>query len=389
MTFEERLHPRDRHGRWASKNVPTEQSAFFFDLAGSSSLTEEKGDEYTFKLMTAVRGVIHGAVKRHGGKPGLNFGDGETALFDNPEEAVAAALEVQKNLEAVREGRKDEFGTDWYMRASVVGKVSRGTNIPERVFGDFSYADLFLFKHADKAQHHAKPHEVVVDDAVAKRISPSLRDRVGSIVKSYHVAVGKFSAEKLMKAAGLAKGTMTTGDLGDAISGPSGGGATFEQVLALVRDGKLTIPQKRRRGKKSDLKVDPDVPYVKALNEELRYTLGVFYAPHTIDLHGEWTSDAELHKGVMQYQLGHDRRLRLQHSDKEVGTVLSVFRWPYETEITTINAQTLQKATQKLPPGSIFAEVMWDPEAWPLVKAGKIRGYSMGGRAMRVRFEEE
>ena len=34
-------------------------------------------------------------------------------------------------------------------------------------------------------------------------------------------------------------------------------------------------------------------------------------------------------------------------------------------------------------------EVLWDEAAWSLVKAGKIRGYSMGGRALRVRVQAQ
>jgi len=51
------------------------------------------------------------------------------------------------------------------------------------------------------------------------------------------------------------------------------------------------------------------------------------------------------------------------------------------------NATTGAERKVSLPAGSVFAEVLWDEAAWPLVKAVKIRGYSMGGRALRVRVQ--
>jgi hypothetical protein len=41
-----------------------------------------------------------------------------------------------------------------------------------------------------------------------------------------------------------------------------------------------------------------------------------------------------------------------------------------------------------LPAGTVYAGVQWSHAVWPDVKAGKIRGYSMCGRAVRVRNVE-
>lgn len=135
------------------------------------------------------------------------------------------------------------------------------------------------------------------------------------------------------------------------------------------------------------LREDYGTPLVKS-NEETCYTLGLFYMPDMDDLHKEYATDDELHRGVIHYQLHGDRRLRLQHDpSKKVGTVFSVFRWPYPTEAVMKSASTGVERRVSLPAGSVFAEVLWDAHAWPLVKSGRIRGYSMGGRAMRVRVQ--
>jgi hypothetical protein len=36
------------------------------------------------------------------------------------------------------------------------------------------------------------------------------------------------------------------------------------------------------------------------------------------------------------------------------------------------------------PANTVFLGVQWEPWAWELVKADKLRGYSIGGRAQRL-----
>jgi hypothetical protein len=115
--------------------------------------------------------------------------------------------------------------------------------------------------------------------------------------------------------------------------------------------------------------VNADQILVKA-NEEMRYTLGVLYPPNHTDLHGEWTTDEELHKAVIAYALQPDKRLRLQHNEaREVGTVVELMRWPDPVE-TTVMIDGMRKRVS-IPAGTVFLGVIWDAEYWPLVKAGK------------------
>jgi len=80
---------------------------------------------------------------------------------------------------------------------------------------------------------------------------------------------------------------------------------------------------------------------------EKRYTLGAMYIPDMEDAHGEWTDSDELQRAVWDYVRSNDRRIRLQHNRDVVA-------------------------------------VIWEPWAWEMVQEGKIRGYSIGGKAERL-----
>lgn len=116
---------------------------------------------------------------------------------------------------------------------------------------------------------------------------------------------------------------------------------------------------------------------------ELRYTLGPVYSPGVIDSQGEFTDEDELRKMVWQYFGSADKSLKKQHGPETIGQVVEIMQWPFEQELSLSVAGAVRK--MKLPAGTVYAGVQWNPEAWPLVKSGKITGYSMGGKAVRIR----
>lgn len=123
----------------------------------------------------------------------------------------------------------------------------------------------------------------------------------------------------------------------------------------------------------------------KATGEERR-TLGVLYVPDEVDAHGEFASATELRKGLAAFMRSGDRRLRKQHGTETMGDILGVIQWPFPVEADlTVPGKVSKTKRVTLPPETIFMDVQWSPEAWPLVKSGAITGYSMGGRAVRVR----
>lgn len=118
---------------------------------------------------------------------------------------------------------------------------------------------------------------------------------------------------------------------------------------------------------------------------EYQYTLGPVYAPMQLDAHDEYITDDVLHKAMMEYSLSGDRNLRFQHNTSVVsGTWVELMRLPAEMTAPVTKADGTSTDVT-FPKGTVMMGVIWSDEAWPLVKAGKIGGLSMGGRAVRVR----
>jgi len=123
-------------------------------------------------------------------------------------------------------------------------------------------------------------------------------------------------------------------------------------------------------------------PFMKA--DERKFTLGPLYIPNTEDAHSEWTDADELQVAVWEYVKSGDRRIRLQHNkDVVAGEWLEVMTFPYELSVPMMKANgTTSQVTY--PPNTVFMVVQWNDWAWDLVKAGKLRGYSIGGKAKRI-----
>lgn len=116
---------------------------------------------------------------------------------------------------------------------------------------------------------------------------------------------------------------------------------------------------------------------------EHRYTLGPAYVPNVEDAHGEWTDPETLQKAMWEWVRKEDRTIYLQHSEKPAGEMVEMLTWPFpiDAELTVPN-QGVSKFT--FPADTPFLGVVWEPWAWDLVKAGKLRGYSIGGQAQRI-----
>ncbi len=129
-------------------------------------------------------------------------------------------------------------------------------------------------------------------------------------------------------------------------------------------------------------KVEPGrLPYAK--QAEQRYTLGPVYVPGLEDAHGEYTDADTLQTALWNWVRKDDRRIYLQHSEKVAGEMVEVLTWPFEIEAPLeVPEQGVSKFT--FPANTPFLGVVWEDWAWELVKAGELRGYSIGGRARRI-----
>lgn len=121
--------------------------------------------------------------------------------------------------------------------------------------------------------------------------------------------------------------------------------------------------------------------------DEARFTLGPMYVPDFTDAHGEWTDAAELQQAAWDYVRTGDRRIRLQHDvDTVAGEWVELMTWPYPVTVPMLDADGTPTPVE-FPPNTVFLGVVWEPWAWALVKAGKLRGYSIGGMAQRVEVD--
>jgi len=119
---------------------------------------------------------------------------------------------------------------------------------------------------------------------------------------------------------------------------------------------------------------------------EQRYTLGPVYVPGEIDAHGEFTDSETLQLALWNWVRKGDRTIYLQHSDRPAGEMVEVLTWPFEIQaaLSTPGQGVVKHA---FPADTPFMGVVWEPWAWEMVKAGDLRGYSIGGRARRVELD--
>lgn len=118
---------------------------------------------------------------------------------------------------------------------------------------------------------------------------------------------------------------------------------------------------------------------------EKRFTLGPLYVPDFMDAHGEWTDAEELQSGVWHWVRSGDRRIFLQHDrDVEAGEWVEVMTMPQEWTVQMMDAKGNPIGEVTYPPNTTFLGVVWNEEAWEMVKAGQLRGYSIGGFSDRM-----
>jgi hypothetical protein len=119
---------------------------------------------------------------------------------------------------------------------------------------------------------------------------------------------------------------------------------------------------------------------------EQRYTMGPVYVPNLEDAHGETIDSAELQKAIWDWVRNGDRTIYLQHSDKAAGEMVEILTLPMETEMSLV-VPNEGVTKYSFPADTPFMGVIWEEWAWELVKAGELRGYSIGGQAQRVEVE--
>jgi adenylate cyclase len=128
----------------------------FTDLVGFSSWALDAGDSQAVRLLRAVGDAQEDAIAEYGGRVVKRLGDGLMAVFQAPEDAVAAAVDAQARLKDVEVG-----GHRPQLRAG----VHVGT--PRKLGGDYLGVDVNV---AARVAEAAKGGEVLVSDPVADHL---------------------------------------------------------------------------------------------------------------------------------------------------------------------------------------------------------------------------
>ncbi|WP_347246310.1 XkdF-like putative serine protease domain-containing protein [Thermogutta sp.] len=120
--------------------------------------------------------------------------------------------------------------------------------------------------------------------------------------------------------------------------------------------------------------IKPD-DYRIVKQDEKRYTLGVAYPARDLDSHGDMMTEDELEKTAWDFLLRcqrGDASIGLWHhpSENYRGRVVESYIW---------RGPDWQVGDQVVRAGDWLLGVIWDPDAWELIKAGKVRGYSIQG----------
>jgi hypothetical protein len=125
---------------------------------------------------------------------------------------------------------------------------------------------------------------------------------------------------------------------------------------------------------------------IPVLKSEDRFTLAPVYVPGLEDSDGEHIAADDLQKSLWEWVRKGDRTIYLQHTDKAAGEMVELLTWPFQIE-TSLDVPGQGVTKYAFPEDTPFMGVVWEDWAWDLVKAGELRGYSIGGRAKRLEVE--
>jgi adenylate cyclase len=122
----------------------------FLDLAGYTTLVEERGDEAAAQLATGLANVVHEAARTHGGRPVKWLGDGVMFHFTDPSGAVMSGLDLVERTEAA-------------ISLSARIGINAGAVIVQE--GDYFGRTVNI---AARITDYAQPHEVLVSEEVRR-----------------------------------------------------------------------------------------------------------------------------------------------------------------------------------------------------------------------------
>jgi len=143
--------------------------AMFTDLTASTTTNEQVGDSAWAEIVGRHRRVVRAATERHGGVEVGTQGDGFFVRFDQPADATACAVRIQR--ESARQRGKGSF----------VPPVRVGIHGGDAVHDDDDDVLGRVVNIAARLLEVAGPHEIVVTEPVADAVELGVFDDRGLV----------------------------------------------------------------------------------------------------------------------------------------------------------------------------------------------------------------
>src|SRR3954469_2530200 len=139
----------------------------FTDLKGSTSYFEKFGDAAGLMMVHKSTTMLSLAVERHAGRVIKTIGDSVMAVFEDPAEAIAAAIEMQ---EAITADNKDKEES---RRVLVRIGINYGLGLVKSndVFGD-------VVNVASRVESAAAPEQILISDAMHAALGTTDRFKI-------------------------------------------------------------------------------------------------------------------------------------------------------------------------------------------------------------------
>ena len=84
-------------------------TVMFTDLKGSTTIAETQGDMVSRMLIKAQSDILHPAIKENNGVYVKSIGDGSLSYFHEAQDALRAAVRIQKEMDALNVSKKFKF----------------------------------------------------------------------------------------------------------------------------------------------------------------------------------------------------------------------------------------------------------------------------------------
>lgn len=137
-------------------------TVMFTDIKGSTEFFEKFGDIAGLAMVHECSDLQRSVVEQHGGRVIKTIGDAVMAAFDNCDESIRAAIEIQRKLRDKNAARKQQDA----MVVRVGLHHGMGIVKSDDVFGD-------VVNVASRVESIAQPLQIIISDSLRQQISPA------------------------------------------------------------------------------------------------------------------------------------------------------------------------------------------------------------------------